>query len=332
MADTYEIAEINDEILWDDFVRQAVGGTIFSTSSWLRCAREATGGKIRCYGCYKNGRLIAGLAGLEQRRRFLKHLTTPDLTPHGGLLLAPISGKGPAKLEAEGNRVAGLFIEYLTPLYGHIQLVHAPAVCDVREFTWAGWNARIRYTYQIDLSDLNILWERVERRTRTVIRKAEKADFQLRPTDDLELFRRQYEQIYSRQNGPPPVSSAVVECFARQVLDAGLGRACAIESPAGEIASIVIFVDGFNTAYAWIAGADPAFNPTGATSLLYWKFFEQSPLKRFDFVGANIPAIAKFKRGFGGDLVPYYAVEGFGSAWVRGGVACKRTLQDLFIQ
>lgn len=332
MPDTYEIAEIEDETLWDDFVRQAVGGTIFSTSSWLHCAQEAIGGITRCYGCYKNGQLIAGLSGLEQRRRFIKRLTTPDLTPHGGLLLAPISGKGPAKFEAEGNRAAGLFIEQLAPLYGHIQLVHAPAVCDVREFTWAGWNARIRYTYQIDLSDLKALWERVERRTRTVIRKAEKAGFQLRPTDDLELFRHQYEQIYSRQNGPAPVPSAVVERFARQVLDADLGRACAIESPAGEIASIVLFVDGFDTAYAWIAGADPTFNPTGATSLLYWKFFEQSPLKRFDFGGANIPAIAKFKRGFGGDLVPYYAVEGFGNAWVRRGVACKRALQNLFTQ
>jgi len=317
MPDSYEIRNIGAEPSWDEFVRRAVGGSIFSTGAWLRCAQQATGGQIRCFGCYKNGHLMAGVSGLEQRRRFLKRLTTPVLTPHGGLLLAPVPSKGPAKLEAEWNRATSLLVAHLTGLYDHVHLVHAPAVQDLREFAWAGWHARVRYTYQMDLSDLEALWERVERRTRTVIRKAEKAGFQLRPTDDMDLFRRQYELIYARQEGPPPVDPVVAQRFAQSALAAGLGRAFAVESPAGEVASIVIFVEGFDTAYAWAAGADPEFNPTGATSLLYWKFFEQSPLKKFDFVGANIPAIARFKRGFGGDLVPYYAVEGFGNAWVR---------------
>jgi hypothetical protein len=317
MADSYDILEVGDEAGWDDFVRRAAGGTVFSTSAWLRCARQATGSPFRCFGCYKNGQLIAGVSGLEQRRVLFTRFSTPPLTPHGGLLCAPFPGKGPAKAEAEWSRAAALLAGHLARRYGHVHLIHAPAVADVREFLWAGWSARVRYTYLIDLRDREALWERLERRTRTVIHKAEKAGFQLHPTGDLDLFQRQYELIYARQGGPPPVPALLVRRFAQQVLEAGLGQAWAIVSPAGQTAAVVVFVPGFGTAHAWVAGADPALNSTGATSLLYWRFFARTALPWFDFVGANLPDIARFKRGFGGDLVPYYAVEGFGSAPAR---------------
>ena len=59
----------------------------------------------------------------------------------------------------------------------------------MRPFIWRGWDTRLRYTYQMDLSDLDALFERVERRTRTVIRKAEKLGYALEHSDDVTLFR-----------------------------------------------------------------------------------------------------------------------------------------------
>jgi hypothetical protein len=328
MPDTYEILAVEDPASWDEFVRQAVGGSVFATRTWLDCASAAAGGEIHCYGCYKNGRIVAGISGLAQRRKGLKHLTTPVLTPHGGLLCTPIPSKGPAKLEAEWNRASGLLVEYLHKTFDYIQLSHTPSVKDVREFTWAGWEARVRYTYQMDLSDLEALWERVERRTRTVIRKAERNGFQVRSTDDVELFRHQYELIYAHQETRAPVEAALVQRFVERASQAGLTQIFLVESSTGAVASMVVFVRGFGTLYAWQAGADPAFNNTGALSLLYWKLFEQTPYKKFDFVGANIPAIAFFKRGFGGDLVPYFVVEGYKSALVKTAMAGKKALQQ----
>ena len=328
MPDSYEVRAVENPETWDDFVRQAIGGTVFSTRTWLDCAARATGCPVHCYGLYKNGSLLAGVSGVELRRTGLTRLTTPDLTPHGGPLFAPIPSKGPAKLEAEWGRATQFIIDHLLQRYDHVQFALSPAVQDVREFIWCNWDIRTRYTYQMDLSDLDALWERVERRTRTVIRKAEKGGFVLQPTDDMDLFRRQYELTYTRQDGGPPVDSALVQIFASHALETGLAKAHAIVSPKGDTASIVIFVEGFDTLYAWVAGADPAFNPSGATSLLYWRVFEQTDFDKFDFVGANIPAIAKFKRGFGGDLVSYFAVEGFKSAMVKTAVAGKKALRQ----
>ena len=93
-------------------------------------------------------------------------------------------------------------------------------------------------------------------------------------------------------------------------------------------ASIVAFVEGRDTSYAWVAGADSTHNNTGATSLLYWKYFSLCKRAHFDFVGANLPAVSFFKRGLGGDLVPYYTTEGFGNTWLERAVQLKRFLTD----
>ncbi len=327
MADAFEIRLVADDTAWDAFVGQAVGGTVFSTSAWLRCAASATGGQVHRLGCYRNDRLVAGLSGLARRRMGLYRLETPPLTPYTGLLLAPVAGKGPAKAEAAQHRACTHLMDYLAQHYDRVFLVHAPAIADVRPFTWQGWDVHLRYTYRLPLGDRNALWERAERRTRTAIRKAEKLGYQRRPTSDVALFRRQYEAIYANQADGPPIAAALAERFVAAALAAGLAQAYEIASPDGP-AAIVAFVEGFDTTYAWAAGADPAYNHTGAVSLLYWQHYTTTSQPHFDFVGANMPSIAFFKRGFGCDLVPHYAVEGYKSGWVKRALAVRRVLRE----
>ena len=326
MADTFEIRLVAADTAWDTFVHQAVGGTVFSTSAWLRCAAAASGDQIHRLGCYRNDHLVAGISGLARRRMGLYRLETPELTPYTGLLLAPVTGKGPAKGEAAQHRACTHLLDYLAKHYDRVFLTHAPAIADVRPFTWQGWDAHLRYTYRLPLGDSNALWERTERRTRTAIRKAEKLGYQLRPTSDVVLFRQQYEAIYANQADGPPVAAATAERFVAAALEAGLAQTYAIASPDGT-AAVVAFVEGFDTTYAWAAGADPEYNHTGAISLLYWQYWDTVAHNCFDFVGANIPSIAFFKRGFGCDLAPYYAVVGYKSRWVKRAFDLRQALR-----
>lgn len=323
MSDAYQIRRVDDASTWDRFVATSWGGSPFSTQRWLQCAADALGGHPLCIGVYKGERIVAGLAGLTYRRRGIERFETPELTPHTGFLLAPIESKGPAKIEAERHRFLSLLIDHLRT-YGHIRIAHTPALNDVRPFSWAHWLTNMRYTYQMDLTDLTALWERVERRTRTAIRKAEKLGYQLVQSDDIDLLCRQYDLVYARQGSAAPVDASKIRRFVSSALDSGQTRLFAVRSAEGVTASIVAFVEGESTSYAWIAGADPEHNSTGATSLLYWKYFEQCAQPRFDFVGANLPAVAFFKRGLGGDLIPYVTTECFGSAWLRRAATLKR--------
>jgi len=315
----YEVERIEDPEVWDVFVRGAIGATVFSTSSWLRCARDAFGGEEVFYGCYKKGNLVAGCSGLALRKTGLSKLTTPPLTPYGGMIHARIAAKRPAKIEAEQSGAVCALMDRVISDFHYVQLSHAPALTDVRDFLWRDWRVSIRYSYRMDLTDLDRLWDRFENRTNTVVRKAERAGCSVRPSEDLDLFVRQYDRIYQGQYAVPLVSGARTAAFCRIVQDAGLSRMYVAESPEGEPACVVVFVLGFDTVYAWVSGAEPRLNATGATSLLYWRVLQEMAEQycRFDFVGANLPSIAKFKRGFGGDLVPYFATERYSSSFAR---------------
>ena len=322
-----EIAEVTDLAAWDDFVSGAVGGTIFSTSSWLSCAEAATGQRSRIFGCYKKGQLLAGVTGVEARRGGLKSLFTPDLSPHGGFLFRPVDSANPARAESEQGGSTRDLMSFLTAEYGDVRLTHAPALTDVREFSWAAWEIAPRYTYSIAVTTTEQLWERLERRTRAVIRKAEDG-FRFSSTRDSGLLRRQYELLYEKRDGEPPISASVVQRFVEEAESRGLTESYLVEDHAtGTPASIVVFVRGFDTIYAWVSGADPAFREAGATPLLYWKLLEQTTFPRFDFVGANIREIALFKRGFGGDLLPYYAVNWCSSPLLKTGRALRRIMR-----
>lgn len=313
-ADLYEIADASDAGDWDEFVRAAVGGTVFSTRAWLECAEEATGDRVVSYGCYRKGQLVAGVSGVE--RRGGRQLMTPALMPHGGFIHRPVPSDLPSRQESERRGETRALIEFLERRYGHVHLTLAPGIDDVREFSWAGWAPAPRYTYVTELgSGSEAVWSRLERRTRTVIRKASEA-FRFEPAEDLDELVQQYKLVYGEQDRLP-VAADVIRRFASEARKRGLTEAYRVIDSAGRTASVVVFARGFDTIYAWVSGADPAFRESGATSLLYWKLLEQTPFPRFDFVGANLPGIAFFKRGFGGSLLSYYTVEAFPSRLLK---------------
>lgn len=323
-ADLYEIADASDAGDWDEFVGGGVGGTVFSTRVWLECAQEATGDRAVSYGCYKKGQLVAGVSGLERRRGM--QLVTPPLMPHGGFIHRQVPSDLPSRQESERRGETRALIEFLERRYGHVHLTLAPEIEDVREFSWAGWAPAPRYTYVTELaSGSAAVWSRLERRTRTVIRKGSEA-FRFEPADDLDELVQQYELVYGGQDRPP-VAADVVRSFAAAARTRDLTEAYRVVDSAGRTASVVVFARGFDTIYAWVSGADPAFRESGATSFLYWKLLEQTGFSRFDFVGANLPGIAFFKRGFGGNLVSYYAVEAFPSRLLKLLAGSRRLLR-----
>ncbi|MFH1568320.1 MAG: GNAT family N-acetyltransferase [Gemmatimonadota bacterium] len=326
-SDSYDIAPIEDDAEWEAFAA-AAGASPFASLAWLRCAQAGTGDPYRLYGCRRHGRLVAAASGLERRAWGARQLVTPPLLPHGGFLMAPPTSERPSLREAECSGAFRALIGFLGAEYGSLHLTMGPEVLDAREFTWAGWEVRPRYTYQLDLLDREAVWEGMERRTRTAIRKAEAAGFEAGPGGDTALLRRLYEQVYARQNEAPPVHPAVVEAFAEAARQAGLTETWVVRAADGEPAAAVVFAGGGPWAFAWVAGADPELRDSGAAALLYWRFLQQTAASHFDFVGANIPGIALFKRGFGCRLVPYLAVEAHRGRLRRGLVALRRWQRD----
>jgi hypothetical protein len=292
------------EAAWDDFVAGAEGATPFHGSAWLAAAARAGGGEACRLGVYDGSHLVAGLAGVERDGA----LRTPDLLPHSGLLFRRPTSDRPAHIESERSAATEAAANHLAGAFARVHVTHPPTLLDVRPFQWAGWQVHPRFTYTIDLpEDRQIVWDRFERRTRTAIRKAGKEGCRVEATEDVDELRRLYGMVYGDESRAP-VGGAYLQSLAQEALAGGMAEGWRCLTAGGQTASVVLFVHGADgTLYAWVAGADPAHRDTGATSLLYWTVLESSAATSFDFVGANLPAVAFFKRGFGGDLRPYYA-------------------------
>jgi hypothetical protein len=320
-ASRYEIQTVAADDAWDHFVTTATGGSLFVRATWLRCAEQAGTGETVIRGVFDKGTLIAAAVGTSTRGRVRRFATAP-LLPHSGVLFRePLSDQLPRQ-EAERNACWQALLPDLET-YQHVHLSCAPTVVDMREAIWAKWQIHPRYTYHIDLAeDRQVLWDGLERRTRTVIRKAETAGFRVESATE-EGFDELYRRTYG--DSKPPVGAELTQRFVGAALEQGLVEGYRAVAPSGETAATVFFATDATQArlYAWVAGADPTYRDTGASALLYWKVLEATEAESFDFVGANMASIALFKRGFGGRLVSYYALEKWNSSWRRWAAALR---------
>ncbi|MFH1007682.1 MAG: GNAT family N-acetyltransferase [Candidatus Latescibacterota bacterium] len=319
MSAKLKILEIHDPEIWDTFVRTSPEGTIFSASAWLDAASEALGGTPVRMGCYRGDELVGGYGLLRIQRMGLRKATTPALTPCGGFLFAPPSANRAPKEEGKRNAIADELIARLEQDFHYTMLRHAPALGDIRAFSWAGWHIDVRYTYVVPLQDMEKTWSNCERRTVYDIAKARKLGITVAESEDFASFLELHHRSFARQKIAPPLARDRMRNFCEQVCARALSRLFVARDASGRPISAVIVVMGFDTAYDWVAGADPDYHATGATSLLIWRILEELSKTHayFDFSGANLPSISKFKRGFGGELKPYFVTEKYASMTSR---------------
>jgi hypothetical protein len=188
----------------------------------------------------------------------------------------------------------------------------------MREFLQKGFACRVRYTYILDITDIDRLRERMEPRTRTVIRKAGAS---LTVTGDLGLgeFGELYERVYRDRGNHPPVPRAYVERLSGSLIAAGIAEMRVVRDQSGTPVAAHVVVFDRDTVYGLTNGAIPERGSSGAFSLLLWDTVmrHRALRKRYDLTGANLPSIAFFKKGFGGALMPYFATEHYSSPLVR---------------
>lgn len=304
--------------MWDSFVSTSPQGTVFSKSLWLGAAAAAQGGIPRYIGVFEDRKLVAGITFVELSRGPYKKITTPALTPYGGIIYRPGSGKRHSEQDSFNMSCAEKIIEYLEPLYHYSFLVHAPGLIDIRPFVWAGWTGSVRYTYILELSDTDKIWDIMERRVRTVLRNAE-STLELCGPIDIEHFGKLYKRIYLDRHNKPPVSWNSVSMLLGEIMKSGLAEMRTVRNSSGEVISAMVLIADTGRVYSWISGSIPGSNSSGAFSLLFWDTIRRysETCTSFDLVGANIPSIAFFKKGFGGMLTPYYVTERYSSLFSK---------------
>ena len=300
--------------MWDSFVAGSAHGTVFSTKAWLDAGASAQGGQPFILGAWDGDELIAGLGYTEVSRGPLKKANTPVLTPYSGLVYNIGFDNPQQDTESLQLLCAEKLIGHLQRKYNHVLLSHSPDFSDIRPFSWSNWTERVRYTYLLDISYPELLWKNTRERARRKIKKA-RENLKIGGPVSSEVVADMHERFYRDRHRTPPVSRAIVISMMDALNGSGLLDINTVYDESGRVIALQVAVLGLKTVYTLLYGTLPDSDYSGADSLLIWNAVTKysATHTRLDLVGANIPSIAFFKKGFGGTLTPHYVTEYYSS-------------------
>ena len=238
----------------------------------------------------------------------LRHLQSPYFSSFAGPLVAGSVGRldGPAAerfwrdaLRAVSDALAG---------EGDSREVICPSgVTDLRALAWAGWELRPHYTYVTCWEADGAWYARAEGSVRREARKAQDAGLvpQTRAASDSGALRQLW-LANSEKQGLGKSYANNIGFLADWLESSGCGFIVSIDESTGVCHAAGLF--GFDTHRVYyLAGAsDPTLRGSGAPSLLHFAVLneiERRGLPRcYDWVGANVQLIARFKRNFNPEL------------------------------
>ena len=309
MAAQFQARELaSDEIgIWDRLVAGSPQASVFCSSRFSNAIAEATGQPYRFIAVFRGDRLIAGLPVFDRKKAGILMAQQPPLVPHLGLILsAEVEAEHIRRREFNVFQAGKAFSDWLVKRYDYVNVSHHPSIIDVRPFIWQGWREKAYYTYRVHLDSFGI--NALHSSTRNKIAKAKREKVQIEESKDLAALSKMLAMSYGRRRREVPFSKEYLETLFRKLCGQGLAHLYYAKNREGQIISGRITLNSFEVIYDWVAGADPAYYNSGATSYLLYTLIEQSRAGYdvFDLMGANTPTIAAFKSNFGGQITPYY--------------------------
>lgn len=270
------------------------------------------------------GQVVAGLPYFLKKKWHWQYVAMPQLARMLGPYLLPelrTPKKEPSILEALIDQLpAGLAAFEQDFNYGAVNWL---------PFYWRGFRQTTRYSYVIDLSDMDAVWENLAPDYRNQKIPKARETLEVRTGLSLEHFLDVHDLSYERKGLDPPVSPE----FMARLDDALAAHGCreifyAADRNTGDIHSVAYLAWDAQSAWYLLAGDDPALRQSGAGILIAWEAIryahEVLKVPVFDFAGSMIRPIERVRRQFGAVQKPYFRVQKEWSVWWKIGKAVLR--------
>ena len=162
------------------------------------------------------------------------------------------------------------------------------------------------YILEID-KDIDDIWRKLNKKTRNAIRKAEKSGVRVEigDVDDLSYYLPMIRDVIKRSPHTPIPYEMI-----HRVIERDIGKLF-IAYYKDKPVSGGIFLTFKGTVTYWSGASLSEFRRYQPSNLLHWEVIKwafDEGYKNYDLGGAEIPSIAKFKKGWGGREVYYYRI------------------------
>lgn len=190
----------------------------------------------------------------------------------------------------------------------------------------AGFVITTKTTQRVDLTvGASGVWEGMEGRCRTAIRRAQKSGVVIHHyteanENELMAYYRLAQGVYGEQGRGTPNPVEFYRELWRRILPLGL-VSLVVASVEGKAIAGAILAHDDRRVYYLDGASDRAYRNLNASNLVLWSALEwggATGRQEFDFVGSDIPRLARFKASFGGRLVEHSCIE-----WARSTLVWK---------
>lgn len=266
--------------------------TPFAQPAYIQALADALGYTAEPVGYFEGEHLLAGVYCFTRRVGPYRMATVPPLTAFTPVLLAA----------AAGPETAEVLLDHLKRRYGLTHLHLHPALHG--QVQTPGWTHRTLFTDWIDLQtdEITARWSASARR---LFRKHEAAFTVAESPSSIPDLVAHCGRSYARHGRKLPVPAPRLTALVDTLHADGLVRVfAATPHGATQPEAVVGLLHDGHTACYWLAGSTPG----PAMTVLLGQVLQQLQSEGytgFDFVGANTPTIAEFKRRFGGTRLPY---------------------------
>jgi len=188
-------------------------------------------------------------------------------------------------------------------LKGFWHITTAPGE-DISEYLKAGFKSRERFTSILEFDKVDDLWMNLRRQTRNRVNKSKKAGVEIVKSDDIDIYYKILKETYDRSG----IDIKPKEYY-KQILDK-LGDLFLAMYEGKPIAG-AIYLKYNGTACSWNSCSLKEYFNLCANNYLQYHYLEwakENGLKRFDFLTLDVPSIAEWKEGFGGERIKFYTL------------------------
>lgn len=253
-----------------------------------------------------------------------QYITMPPLTKMMGPYVVPSFRKEPKFTE-----ICKALIKQL-PDVAYFEQTFTYDMTNWLPFYWAKYQQSTRYSFILDISDLDKVYQGFASNYRN--NKIKKARSLVKVVRDLPLsdFYRVNKMSFDRQQISVPYTQAFVKQLDME-LDRHQSRTTFFAVDAqDQIHSVAYVIWDQHRAYYLMAGDDPNLRGSGASILLVWEIIQfvrkELGLLEFDFQGSMIQGIERVRRQFGAKQIPYFLIQKHNSTTFQWFAAMKKKL------
>ncbi|MDE5639783.1 MAG: GNAT family N-acetyltransferase, partial [Odoribacter sp.] len=298
-----------DKEKYEDFCKTTFV-PLYSKSWWLDAVCEPDNWNVWLYD--NNGIIQAAMPYYFTVKNNRKYITKAPLTQNNGIIFAYPEGSKNVAMAMLEEKVIDAACQFIQSLNLDVyEQQYQFSFINWLPFFWNYYTAVVRYTYVLeDTSDLGAIWEGINSKRRSVVKKGQRNSKYSDSKLGIETFYKEHEKIYTKQGLKCPFSYEMWVRIANACAEHNTGKFSCRLAEDGNVAAVSFVAWDERTLYKLMGGPIPDYAKLDAYSALTWDEIELAHELgvSYDFEGSVIKRISKSFREYGAEPKPYFRI------------------------